>query len=237
MYRLETPGLLVAVEGIDAAGSSSLAGNLTGLMNNQGLKTFITKEPTDNLIGGLIRGALTGEWKPSPRTLQQLFVADRSHHLDRMILPALRRGHHVISDRYAWSTMAFGSINLEPTEVERMNDAYPVADLTFLVDAGVETTQSRLDQRDHRELFEKKSTQEIVRERYLELTNRYPLGVTVLDGRRTQEELATQALEAVLVHPLIKEGKRPPHVPLSSGLECLLGHPDWTKIHHGLEEK
>lgn len=237
MYQLETPGLLIAVEGIDAAGSSSLVGNLTKLMNEQGLKTFATKEPTDNLIGGLIRGALTHEWSPSPRTLQQLFVADRSHHLDRMILPSLLRGHHVISDRYVWSTMAFGSINLELVELERMNDAYPVADLTFLVDAWVETTQSRLDQRDHQELFEKKSFQEMVREKYLDLARRHPRGVTVLDGRQTKDELAVQALVEVLTHPLIRDGKRQPLPPLPPGLECILGHPDWSKINHTLEEK
>lgn len=237
MYQLETPGLLIAVEGIDAAGSSTLVGNLTKLMNGQGLKTFATKEPTDNLIGGLIRGALTHEWNPSPRTLQQLFVADRSHHLDRMILPTLHKGHHVISDRYVWSTMAFGSISLELVELERMNDSYPVADLTFLVDAWVETTQSRLDQRDHQELFEKKSFQEIVREKYLELARHHPRGVTVLDGRQTQDKLAALALESVLDHPLIKEGKRSPRNSFPPGMECLLGHPDWTKINHTLEEK
>lgn len=233
MYTLGTPGLLIAVEGIDAAGSSSLVGNLVRLMDKRGLKTFATKEPTDNLIGGLIRGALTHEWNPSPRTLQQLFVADRSHHLDRMILLTLNKGHHVVSDRYAWSTLAFGSINVEMIELERMNDSYPRADLTFLVDAVVETTQSRIDQRDHKELFEKKSSQEIVRENYLEISRRHPQGVTVMDGRRSQEELAQQALEVVLNHPLVKEGKRPLPPTIDPGLDCLVGHPDWEKIYHG----
>lgn len=233
MYQLETPGLLIAVEGIDAAGSSSLVGNLTRLMNERGLKTFATKEPTDNLIGGIIRGALTHEWNPSPRTLQQLFVADRSHHLDRQILRNLREGHHVISDRYIWSTLAFGAIDLELMELIHLNDAYPMADLTFVVDIGVETTQARLDQRDHMELFEKKSYQEMVRENYLMLVQRFSDRAWALDGRKSQEELAQESLELILAHPLIKDGVRPVIRWIDPGNDSLLGHPDRTKLHHG----
>jgi dTMP kinase len=231
MYDLATPGMLIAVEGIDAAGGSTLVANLTSLMNERGLKTFATKEPTDNLVGGLIRGFLTHEWDPSPRTRQQLFAADRSHHLDRVILPNLRQGHHVVTDRYFWSTFAFGMVDLEQLELMHYNDAYPWPDVTFFTDVPVEVTQARLGERDSLQLFEKKSTQERVRENYHELYRQFPKRITLLDGKLPREMLAEQAFKAIMAHPLIKDGFRViepsylPNVP-----------EDKKKLRHGWDE-
>lgn len=228
MYRLRTPGLLIAVEGIDAAGSSTLVRNLAQAMLGRGLATVATKEPTDNLIGGLIRGALTKEWGPSLRTVQQLFVADRSHHLDRVIIPNLRKGTHVVTDRYIWSTLAFGQVGLERSELLAMNAAYPEADVTLLIDIEVDTTQQRLDRRDHIELFERRRTQEQVRENYLTLAHG-DAGATVLDGRRSEVDLTADALAAVLAHPLLGRGERDAERDLPSGDPDI----DPARIYHG----
>ena len=59
----------------------------------------LTKEPTNNLIGGLIRGQLTHNWKSTPECLQLLFAADRAHHLDKEIIPLLEKGIPSLGDR------------------------------------------------------------------------------------------------------------------------------------------
>lgn len=208
MYDLRTPGILIAVEGIDGAGSSTLAAGLTAAMNARGLKTFLTKEPTDNLIGGLVRGFLTNEWAPSPRVRQILFAADRGHHLYRMVLPALLKGHHVVTDRYLWSTLAFGMVDIDLVELEQYNQAYPWPDITFLVDIEADVTQKRLQERDKMQLFEGAKTQKSVRENYLALIQRYPERITLLDGKLRPERLVEEALQAVLSHPAIVNGRR-----------------------------
>ncbi len=71
------------------------------------------RSPTNNLIGGLLRGALTHEWQATNRVLQLLYAADRGHHLRREIEPALKRNYTVICDRYIDSTLAFGSLDLD----------------------------------------------------------------------------------------------------------------------------
>ncbi|MCD6371196.1 MAG: hypothetical protein J7L39_00565 [Candidatus Aenigmarchaeota archaeon] len=56
----------------------------------------LTKEPTNALIGGLIRANLKNEWKTTNRTLQLLFSVDRAHHLEKEIILSLEKWKIVI---------------------------------------------------------------------------------------------------------------------------------------------
>lgn len=211
MYTLNTPGLFIAVEGIDGAGSSTLTEGITKALIRLGRRAFATKEPTNNMIGGLIRGFLTHEWNPSPRTRQQLYAADRSHHLDRVILPNLRDEAFVVTDRYFWSTFAFGMLDLKLFELEQYNMSYPYPDITFFTDVPVEVAQERMvGTRDRLELFEKGDLPSRVRANYLHVYEQYGSDfITLLDGRLPPEELVRQAMEVIMSHPLITTGRRP----------------------------
>ena len=54
-------GLFIAFEGLDGCGQSTQAAKLAEYFNSKRKKCFVTKEPTNNIIGGLIRGQLTGD--------------------------------------------------------------------------------------------------------------------------------------------------------------------------------
>ncbi|MCC6004852.1 MAG: hypothetical protein LM590_10980, partial [Thermofilum sp.] len=71
--------IFVAFEGIDGAGLTTHARLTERFLESKGFKVVLTKEPTDGLVGGLIRACLRGEWRTDPMTLQLLFAADRSH--------------------------------------------------------------------------------------------------------------------------------------------------------------
>lgn len=75
--------------------------------------TYLTKEPTSSLIGGLIKSQLTKDWKSSPECLQLLFSADRAYHLEKEVIPLLEKGVIVISDRYFFSTLAYGALEIK----------------------------------------------------------------------------------------------------------------------------
>jgi len=116
MIKNPYPGKFIVFEGLDGSGSSTQASKLRDWLNRAQKELILgkpraqlTKEPTNNIIGGLIRGQLTGDWKTRPECLQLLFAADRSHHLEREIIPLLKDGVTVISDRYFFSTIAFGA--------------------------------------------------------------------------------------------------------------------------------
>ncbi|MCL5795169.1 MAG: dTMP kinase [Patescibacteria group bacterium] len=134
MSKKNYPGLFIAVEGLDGSGSSLQASLLANVLSKDGYRVYLTKEPTTNLIGGLIRAQLTGEWRSSLLCLQLLFAADRAQHLNEEILPNLQAGKIVITDRYIPSTIAYGSLEIDDVKwLENINSKFIKPDVTFLV--------------------------------------------------------------------------------------------------------
>jgi Thymidylate kinase len=72
--------VFVAFDGIDGSGKSTQARMLHEYMGGRE-KTILTAEPTNGKIGQLLRSYLRGEEKVDDRTIQLLFVADRSEHV------------------------------------------------------------------------------------------------------------------------------------------------------------
>lgn len=91
----------IAIEGIDGAGISTQAAKLKDWLTGMGRKAILTKEPTNGLIGGIIRACINKELALTPTTLQLLYAADRMQHLHAEIEPAIKSGKIVVTDRYA----------------------------------------------------------------------------------------------------------------------------------------
>ena len=148
-------GLFIAFEGLDGAGSSTQAEILFNNLSNSSGKALLTKEPTNNIIGGIIRGQLTRDWSSNMECLQLLFAADRSHHLEKVILPALKQKRVVISDRYFFSSIAFGSIDLDQEWLLALNEKFILPDLTFILKVSPKICARRMQEtRFDLELFE-----------------------------------------------------------------------------------
>jgi len=95
------PGKFIVIEGLDGSGQSTQAEFLKKFLVKQGKKVLKTKEPTlSSKAGRNIKKILNKEKKGSPMELQKLFVKDRKVHLNEVIVPALKEGKVVISDRY-----------------------------------------------------------------------------------------------------------------------------------------
>ena len=94
------PGKFIVVKGLDGAGTTSQIEFLAQYLKKEKKKVYLTREPTQYLIGGLIKSWLANDWKSTPECLQLLFTADRAYHLDKEIIPLLKKGITVISDRY-----------------------------------------------------------------------------------------------------------------------------------------
>ncbi len=110
--RKSAKGKFIVFEGLDGSGQSTQAQLLKNYLEKEkNISPVLTKEPTrETPIGVLIRQVIQKEISVSPTALQLLFCADRSEHLEKVIKPALENGQWVISDRYFYSTMAFGSL-------------------------------------------------------------------------------------------------------------------------------
>jgi len=124
-------GKFIVIEGLDGSGLSTQSNLLVDYLNKKRKLAILTKEPTDSVIGGLIRTQLLGEWKTSSECLQLLFAADRAHHVEATIKPALAKGKWVVCDRYIFSSIAYGSVFLDQPWLEQINKQFLLPDLTI----------------------------------------------------------------------------------------------------------
>jgi len=97
----------IVIEGADGMGKSTLAGGLAKWFAEHGTPVCLTAEPSEGPIGLALRYMLGQPELPSGRTFALLFAADRSHHIEQVVKPALDRGETVICDRYDLSTMVY----------------------------------------------------------------------------------------------------------------------------------
>jgi dTMP kinase len=108
------PGLgrFVVFEGGEGSGKSTQVRRLVATLEAYGRSVVDTREPGATEIGRQIRSLVLepieeGAAPLSPRAEALLYAADRAHHVNTVIRPALQRGTIVISDRYVDSSLAY----------------------------------------------------------------------------------------------------------------------------------
>ena len=190
MVKNRYPGLFIAFEGLDGSGASVQSLLLNGVLKKEGYRVHLTKEPTNYLIGGLIKGSLTNEWKTSPECLQLLFTADRAHHLKKEIIPRLESGRIVITDRYVFSSIAYGSLEIDDLNwIEELNRRFILPDLIFLIKVRPKICALRLKESHYElELFSEEQKLAKVWKTYEKLQRSYK-NMYLIDGERDEIEI------------------------------------------------
>jgi len=199
-------GNFIAFEGIDGSGKSTQIELLNVRLKQNGIHCYTTKEPTDSPIGSLIHQILTGRIRTDNRVIAGLFVADRLDHLLNEvdgIMAKIEGGTSVITYRYYFSSYAYHSVDMPMEWVIKANEqssAILKPTITVFIDVTPETAIERIAKnRFHKELFEKKSRLTLVRENYMKAFRLLEKEekVIIIDGSRSQEEIADSVWEAV----------------------------------------
>jgi dTMP kinase len=199
MIKNPYKGKFIVFDSLDGAGNSTQAKLLADYLNKIGKRTHITKEPTSSLIGGLIKSQLTHDWKSSPECLQLLFCADRAYHLEKEIIPLLKKGINVISDRYFFSTMAYGNLEINDLNwLIEINKKFILPDLTFFLKVSPRVCIERI-KKDRFEitLFEKEEILRKVWRNYEILAKRFK-NVYIINGERPIEEISKEIIKITL---------------------------------------
>jgi len=180
--------MFIAFEGLDGSGSSTQARMLAGRLNAENYSVLETKEPTNNIIGGIIRAALTRDLKFTPDVLQLLFTADRGNHLDKEIEPALKDGKIVITDRYMMSTFAFGLLEVDDRDwLLSLNKKFRKPDITFLLKVAPCECVRRIKKRGQKiELFEEEQKLEKIWKNYESFVGNFD-NVHIIDSEQPLE--------------------------------------------------
>ena len=129
-------GLLIALEGIDGAGTTTQMARLAQHIAARGRQVLTTAEPSQGIVGRMIRQALAADAACSEAALALLFAADRLEHVRVEMQPVLDAGGVVLTDRYVMSSYAYQSSRLPSAWVRQLNmhARPPDATLFFQVD-------------------------------------------------------------------------------------------------------
>jgi len=194
---IEYSGLFVVLEGIDGSGKTTISKMLVDRLNRLGFKAEYTFEPTDSEIVEVIRGKYS-EYRDA--YIDALtFALDRLLHLKRKVIPLLRDGFIVVSDRYMYSSVAYQAASGAPIEWVLLVNKYALKpDVTIYLDVDPETGLRRRQFKTTRfPEFEVIDFARRVREVYLELVKR---GLMIsINATRPVEEVYRD-VEAVVLN-------------------------------------
>ncbi|MBO0874853.1 MAG: dTMP kinase [Pseudonocardia sp.] len=122
----------MTIDGPGGVGKSTTTRYLHRRLATRGYDVYATAEPSDDALGRLARRPGTY----TKHALACLVAADRYHHLDTEIHPALRAGRIVVSDRYVPSSYVLQRIDGVPLDfIEAINTDTDIPDLAVLLTA------------------------------------------------------------------------------------------------------
>lgn len=184
-------GFFITLEGIEGVGKSTQVNYLGELFRQLDRTVTITREPGGTLVGEAIRGILLNskDLDINIETELLMMFAARAQHLYQIIKPALARNEIVICDRFTDASFAYqGAGRGIPKEKIKLlqnwvqGELHP--DLTFLLDAPVETGLQRAGKRSEPDRFESESMAffNAVRQEYLRIAAEEPDRVIIIDA-------------------------------------------------------
>lgn len=115
----------IAFEGVEGAGKSTIAHRISEHLSLRGEVVVSVREPGGTDVGEKIRAVLlTMDHDVVPRAEAALFAASRAQLMAQIVSPALAEGAWVLSDRTAYSSLAYqaGGRGLPLDEVWTLND-------------------------------------------------------------------------------------------------------------------
>ncbi|MDY6430037.1 MAG: dTMP kinase [Bacilli bacterium] len=200
--------IFITFEGGEGSGKTTVLKEIDKLLQADGYKTILTREPGGTPISEQIREVILDKknTKMEARTEALLYAASRRQHLVEKIWPAIKEGKVVLCDRYLDSSLAYQGVarNLGVDEVLNMNmfateGTFP--DLTLFFDIEPELGLQRIAANGNREVnrldLEKMSFHHMVRKAFLDLAKRYPERIKIVDASKTLPEVIEAAYKIV----------------------------------------
>ncbi len=202
------PGVLIALEGPDGAGKTTLHAGLAAALCAQGRDVLELREPGGCELAEHLRRILKGEAIPgaltSARAEALLFAAARAQLIDEVIRPALAAGRIVLLDRFIGSSLVYqgearGLGRQAILDVSLFATGGIVADRTLLLAVSDETAAARRAGRDGEagDRIEESTDARMIRELYGRLDELDPSPVVKVSAEGSPPEVLARALDAV----------------------------------------
>ena len=200
-------GIFISFEGIEGSGKTIQARLLDEFLRKKGYTVFLTEEPGGTQIGLKIRELLLSVEHQEMTSVTELMLynASRAQLIKEVILPSIKKGAIVITDRFNDSTVAYQGygrgidLNLIDS-IDRIVTAGLKPDITILLDLNVEVGLKRnrgIHKADRLEL-EDKAFHKKVRNGYLEIAGKEPERIKLIDASKSIEEIHGEIVSIVM---------------------------------------
>ncbi|OGC25007.1 dTMP kinase [candidate division WOR-1 bacterium RIFOXYB2_FULL_42_35] len=198
--------MFITLEGPEGCGKTTQAKRLKEFLEEKGHKVLLTHEPGGTQFGQHMRELLLfPEMSLDKLSEVFLFAADRSEHVRKLILPALKQGKIVLCDRYNDSTLAYqiGGQGLPEDLVRYVNMISSdglVPQLTILLDVSPEVGLKRASTKGKEDRFEseKISFHQRVRAKYLEIARADQNRVKVIDTDKNDLDAVQKEIRKIV---------------------------------------
>lgn len=171
---MEEKGKFIVFEGMDGSGKSTQMKMLSKYLEEKGVACYLTCEPTESPVGGVLRSCLTGRIEADEPTIALLFAADRVDHINNPvngIRSKLDAGITVLCDRYYYSSFAYNGGFVPLDWVKELNrpamELRP--DLVIYLDLSSEESMKRVLRRGETQRYETQEKQQKIRAKFFEV--------------------------------------------------------------------
>ena len=197
--------MFITFEGPEGCGKSTHIQLAKDYLESKGFSVVLTREPGATPNGEKIREILlhSNEKLDSISELC-LFEADRAENVTKVIVPGLKQGKIVISDRYVDSTVSYqiGGRGLAEDMVRYLNMLAikgVMPELTILLDISPEVGLKRAAIKGVADNFEKEKLEfhKRVREKFMEIAKNSPDRVVVINSESPIETVQAQIRKAI----------------------------------------
>ncbi|OUD84439.1 Thymidylate kinase [Clavibacter michiganensis subsp. michiganensis] len=143
-------GVFITLEGGDGVGKSTQSALLRGWLEDEGHEVVVTASRGQRARVEIREIVLHRRGHIAPRAEALLYAADRAHHVETVVRPALDRGAVVLQDRYLDSSVAYQGAGrvLDAGEIRELSlwaAQGLLPDLTVLLDLDQAAARVRLD--------------------------------------------------------------------------------------------
>lgn len=209
-------GCFITFEGIEGAGKTTQIHRLAESLREKGKSVCVVREPGGTPVGERLREVLKDTALSGlilPETEFFLFCAGRSELVRSVIRPALKSGKVVLCDRFTDSTLAYQGygrgLDLDCLrKVIGFSTGGLVPNATIYLDISIETSRRRgslpelgqlnMDWNGLEDRFENRSSDVFFRRveaGFRKLAKAEPKRICVVDGRGSEEEVASKVLK------------------------------------------